>query len=141
VDSVVGEALECARLGAERGRPVTLPSIEKRIELAIDLTRNKAPADAASTLYDYIGADVACVSSIPSVFGLFHAASGDPMEAIIAASNMGGDTDTIASMVGGVAGAYKGIDAFPADMVRQVEEESDLDLMDVAEKLLEHSRM
>jgi len=140
VDSTVKAALECAALGARRGRQVTLPSIEKRIQLAIDLTEGMDPSAAAAVLYDYIGADVACVSSIPTVFGLFHAAGGDPMEAIIAASNMGGDTDTIASMVGGVAGALKGIDAFHPNMVSKVEEESDLNLEDVALKLIEHSR-
>ncbi|TRO49089.1 ADP-ribosylglycohydrolase family protein [Candidatus Bathyarchaeota archaeon] len=140
VDSAIKASLECAALGARRGRQVTLPSIERRIELAIDLTEGMDPSEAAAVLYDYIGADVACVSSIPTVFGLFHAAGGDPMEAIIAASNMGGDTDTIASMVGGIAGAFKGVGAFPLGMVRQVEEESDLDLKDVALKLIEHSR-
>jgi ADP-ribosylglycohydrolase len=140
VDSAVKAALECAAMGAKRGRQVTLPSIEKRIELAIDLTEGMDPSAAAAALYDYIGADVACVSSIPTVFGLFHAAGGDPMEAIIAASNLGGDTDTIASMVGGIAGALRGIGAFPPEMVRQVEEESDLDLKDVALKLIEHSK-
>jgi ADP-ribosylglycohydrolase len=43
-------------------------------------------------------------------------------------------------MVGGIAGALKGIDAFPPETVRQVEEESDLDLKDVALKLIEHSK-
>ena len=130
--------IDFSKTDQSKGYP--LPSIEKRIELAIDLTEGMDPSAAAAVLYDYIGADVACVSSIPTVFGLFHTAGGDPTEAIIAASNLGGDTDTIASMVGSIAGALKGIDAFPLEMVNQVEEESDLDLKDVALKLIEHSK-
>jgi ADP-ribosylglycohydrolase len=41
-------------------------------------------------------------------------------------------------MVGGIVGAYKGIDSFPIDVIKTVEDESDLDFADTAAKLIEY---
>jgi ADP-ribosylglycohydrolase len=141
VTSVVEAAKTYSKMGNERGRQVTHPSVTRRIELALDLIEGEAsPWKAAEVLYDYIGADVSITNSVPTSFGLFVASEGDPMVTIESAVNMGGDTDTIGAIAGGIAGAFKGIDAFPEDMVRQVEEESSLDLALTARKLVEFAR-
>ena len=141
VDSIIREAVLCAELGARQGRPIACPSIPKKIQLAIQLIeKEQDPLKQARILYDYIGTDVSCVSSVPSVFGVFYGSEGDPMRSVITASNLGGDTDTIASMVGGISGAYRGIDAFPVDVVKTVEDESDLDFSDITGKLIEYMR-
>lgn len=141
VSSVVEVAKAYSKIGKERGRQVPYPSVEKRIELAVDLIKDeKSLPKAAEILYDYIGADVSITNSVPTSFGLFVASKGDPMETITAAVNMGSDTDTIGAIAGGIAGAFKGIDAFPPDMVRMVEVESDLDLEATAMKLVEFAR-
>jgi ADP-ribosylglycohydrolase len=137
VSSVLKTAKMCAGMGERRGRPVAYPSIEKRIELALDLIEGVgSPSKAAEILYDYMGADISCVNSVPTAFGLFVASEGDPMTTIKSAVNMGGDTDTIGAIAGGMAGAYRGIAAFPCDFVNQVEEESQLELSVVAKQLL-----
>jgi ADP-ribosylglycohydrolase len=139
VDVVIREAVLCGELGAQRGRPIACPSIPKKIQLAIQLIeKEKDPLKQARILYDYIGTDVSCVSSIPTVFGVFYSSQGDPMKSVITASNLGGDTDTIASMVGGISGAFKGIDAFPVDVVKTVEDENHLNFSDIACKLIEY---
>ena len=137
VSTVLKTAKICAVLGEKRGRPVAYPSIEKRIELAIDLIgRVGSPSKAAEILYNNIGADVSCANSVPTAFGIFIASRGDPMKTIKSAVNMGGDTDTIGAIAGGIAGAYGGIEAFPSNIVNQVEEESQLELGEVTKKLL-----
>jgi ADP-ribosylglycohydrolase len=141
VDSVIKEAILCAELGEKRGRPIACPSIPKKIQLAIKLIKDESDSlKQARILYDYIGTDVSCVSSVPTVFGVFYGSGGDPMKAVITASNLGGDTDTIASMVGGIVGAYTGIDGFPKDIVRTVEEENKFNFEDIASKLIEYMR-
>lgn len=141
VESVIQAALECGRLGEKRGRMIACPSIPKKIQLTNRLLEEeKDPGKHARLLYDLIGTDVSCVSSIPSVFGVFYRSKGDPMESIRMASNLGGDADTIASMVGGIAGAYQGIDHFPKDVIKTVQDESDLDFEDTASKLIHHMR-
>lgn len=141
IPSVVNTAKKYSKMGEERGRQVAYPSIEKRIELAINLIKGeKNPLKAAEALYAYIGADVSIANSVPTSIGLFVSSMGDPMKTIISAVNMGGDTDTIASIAGGIAGAYKGIDAFPPHLVKQVEEESNLELGLIARKLVDFTR-
>lgn len=141
ISSVVETAKIYSRHGMERGRQVAHPSVERRIELAVNLIEGEeSPQEAGKTLYEYIGADVSITNSVPTSFGLFVASEGDPMVTIESAVNMGGDTDTIGAIAGGIAGAFKGIDAFPEDMVRRVEEESGLDLELTARKLVEFAR-
>ncbi|MFA0520926.1 ADP-ribosylglycohydrolase family protein, partial [Vibrio sp. 10N.222.55.E8] len=48
--------------------------------------------------------------------GIFAYTKGDIMQGIIASANVGNDTDSIATMVGSIAGALNGFDAIPADM-------------------------
>ena len=141
IDSVIKEAIICSELGANRGNPIACPSIPKKIQLAIQLIEKETDSmKQARTLYDIIGTDVSCVSSIPSVFGVLYGSGGDPMKAVITAANLGGDTDTIASMVGGIVGAYKGIKAFPVDVVKTVENENNIDFSDIATKLINYMR-
>jgi ADP-ribosylglycohydrolase len=137
ISTVLKTSKMCAGMGERRGRPVAYPSIRKRIELAVDLIGGVgSPSKAAEILYDYIGADISCANSVPTAFGLFVASGGDPMTTIKSAINMGGDTDTIGAIAGGIAGAYGGIEAFPCDIINQVEEENQLELGEVAKQLL-----
>jgi ADP-ribosylglycohydrolase len=56
----------------------------------------------------------------------------DPVESIVRAINMGGDTDTVAAITGAIAGSHNGAAAFPerlaeglknADYIAQLGEE------------------
>lgn len=129
VERVLRASSRGASAGAELGRRVPFPSIAKRIELTLKLVSGcKTPSQAAKILYDYIGSDISCVDSIPTVVGLFAAARGDLQKAIFAAANMGGDTDTVGSMVGALCGAFSGIGSISPILVEQVEETNNLGL-------------
>ncbi len=134
--SIVEVAIRCAELGEEHGRRIPKPSVAERIRLALSLTEGLEPPKAAKILYREIGADMKCENSIPTAIALFHSAQGEPMTAILSAVNMGGDTDTIASMVGAIAGAYRGIEAFPEEAVNLVEEVNDIKLWELAQALV-----
>lgn len=60
--------------------------------------------------------------TVPATLALFYLAKGDPVQSIIYGANFGRDADTIASMIGAIAGAYKGIDAFRPEWVEKVEQ-------------------
>ena len=110
-------------------------SVEKRIELAEKIIhRSKQPI---MDIYDYIGGGVQSNESIPTTFGIFMVTRGDPMKSIITATNMGGDTDTIASIVGGIAGSYMGIEAFPKELVNTIEEINGFNIREIVRALLE----
>lgn len=120
VKSVTQGCLEGARLGErlakQHARMVAGPSIEKRILLALDIAQRST--DLESCLRDlegYVGNSVAAHESIPTAIGLFAYTQGKPWEGIVAAANVGNDTDSIATMVGALAGALNGIESLPQD--------------------------
>jgi ADP-ribosylglycohydrolase len=137
LETVLEAAVRCADLGELRGRKVAYPSIGRRIEFALELIEGLQPPRAAKTLYRCIGADMSCHTSIPTAIALFSAAQGDPMKAILSAVNIGGDTDTIASMTGAIAGAYSGIEVFPEEAINLVEEMNDIRLAEIAWALVD----
>ena len=135
--SILEAAVRCADLGEQRGRRVAYPSVGRRIQLALRLIEGLDPPRAAGVLYSHIGADMSCQDSIPTAIALLQAARGDPMTAILSAVNMGGDTDTIASMAGAMAGAYSGVGAFPEEVVHLVEGVNRIRLGELAWVLVE----
>ncbi|MEM2872952.1 MAG: ADP-ribosylglycohydrolase family protein [Nitrososphaerales archaeon] len=130
--------IEGAKRGAKFGIFYPAAPVDKRIELAIKIVlKAKNIEEMTDSLYNYVGAGIESNEAIPTAFGIFFATNGDPMDAIIMAANIGGDSDTIASIVGGMAGAFKGIEAFPKDLVEKVEQVNGLDFEKTARKLLE----
>ena len=73
--------------------------------------------------------------TVPSALALFALAKGDPVKTIIFGANFGRDTDTIACMAGGIAGAFAGIEGFPKEWVEKVKKSSLRDQDDLAKKL------
>jgi ADP-ribosylglycohydrolase len=137
VDSIVKAAKVGAIKGEEKGLPIPSASVGKRIEMAVNFVKKTKNLQKVSRyLYEFIGCGVASNESVPTSIALFVAAKGEPMKAIIAGANIGGDTDTIASIVGGICGAYKGIEAFPKGLLDKIEEVNHLSIEKVAEDLV-----
>jgi len=138
IDAVIDAARKGARMGSKRGFPYPAASVEKRIELALEIAgKTNNGFKAALALYDYIGAGVASNEAIPTALALFYISNGDPMTAIKYATNIGGDADTIASITGAICGAFKGINAFPRRFIEKIEEVNKLNLKSIADKLIE----
>jgi ADP-ribosylglycohydrolase len=74
--------------------------------------------------------------SVAAAFGVLLLAKGDPMKAVLYGANIGGDTDTVASIAGAVCGAWKGRDTLDLQMVSRVEKVNDLDLGSEADRLV-----
>jgi ADP-ribosylglycohydrolase len=135
---VIEAGIEGAKLGAKFGIFYPAAPVDKRIELAIKIVlKAKNFEEMTDSLYNYVGAGIESNEAIPTAFGVFFATNGEPIDAIIMATNIGGDSDTIASIAGGMAGAFKGIKAFPKDMVKKVEQVNGLNFEKIAKKLLE----
>ena len=91
--------------------------------------------------------DIICDSreTIPLALALFMLAGGDPEQTIVYAANFGRDADTVASMAGAIAGAYRGISGFPAEWIAKIESENStqkqlaVDMTDLAVKRIEES--
>jgi len=58
-------------------------------------------------------------------------------EALCLAASLGGDTDTIAAMLGAMLGACLGLQCWPESMIEQVKQVNGLDLQPLVQGLLE----
>ncbi|MBN2556828.1 MAG: ADP-ribosylglycohydrolase family protein [Anaerolineales bacterium] len=141
VSSVADAALRGARLGdvigRKKARVVAQPETEPRLELALELAEKAGDAfEAGLRIQRLIGTHFHATEALSAALGIFVAAKGDPRTAMIAAATTGGDTDTIASITGALAGALRGIDAIPAEWVEQVEAVNGISLTAVAEDVV-----
>jgi ADP-ribosylglycohydrolase len=109
-------AVEGERLGLEHGRDVAGPSVSERIRLGVSLALSSRDEwEAVDRIAATVGAGLHTAEAVPAAVATFVAGGGRPRETIVAAANLGDDTDTVACMAGALAGTLAGIDAFPAD--------------------------
>jgi ADP-ribosylglycohydrolase len=150
VEDVLEAALQGARAGLARAREIIQidynhsvpweviaaqvnPSVERRIHWAAEIARQPKPANEIwQELVESIGTGVLVIETVPLVLGFFLLSGGDPVKAILYGANAGGDTDSMASIAGAVAGAFAGIDAFPSEYLETIERINGLGLERIA---------
>jgi ADP-ribosylglycohydrolase len=126
-------ALAAAREGALRGTMAGARDIEARIAAALAMAEAGAtPAALAAAT----GTSVATHEAVPAAFGLLRLAEGDAARATVLAANIGGDTDTIGAIAGGMGGACSGAAALPADRIDRIRAANRLDPEALVEGLL-----
>lgn len=125
--SVIDAALEGVRAGETIGKKIARQTSQRyplpNLELALNLAEKaRDPFDAAALIRRTIGSHFHVSETLATAIGIFSASKGDFKSGILAAINNGGDTDTIASIVGALSGALNGIKAIPEDWVNTVEQ-------------------
>ncbi len=130
-------ALEGERAGLAHGRDVPAPSVAARIDLGVAIAAGCTDLAAAVTAVgDAIGAGIHTAEAVPAAVALFSAARGSPVDAIVAATNLGDDSDTVATMAGALAGTLSGVDAIPEPWRELVANANGLDLPAIARALV-----
>lgn len=110
-------------------------SVAARTELAVQLARSSADlAEATARIADLIGTGLKANEAVPAAVGIL-AAAPDAFSAIVAAANAGDDTDTVATIVGALAGAAAGAGAFPSELAATVDAVNGFDLAATARAL------
>lgn len=129
VTAALAAAYRAGTIGMTRGKDEAGASLLRRTELAVAAALSAQDDDGfLQYLYDIIGANTETTESIPAALGLVARAAGDPVAAAILAANLGGDTDTIGAMAGGMCGAIAGYAAIPDGMAAQLVQVNDLRL-------------
>ena len=127
-------AVAAARIAAGRGHWVAGADVAARIEWATGLVAGRDPAQPPTLIYTLVGTSLATQESVPAAFAVLAAVPDDPWQACLLAASLGGDCDTIAAMVGAMAGACHGLEAFPADALAVIDAQ-DLGLTALADDL------
>jgi ADP-ribosylglycohydrolase len=134
----VGEAtafaVDAAGIAAGRGHWVAGADVAARIEWATGLVAGLDLAAAADVIYTLVGTSLATQESVPAAFAVLAAVPASPWQACLVAASLGGDCDTIGAMVGAVAGACHGIEAFPPAAIAAIDAHG-LDLASLADDL------
>ena len=139
IETMAEAAAEGARVGGEFGAWSWTSPLDKRIAWAMRAVEGMSMRDAARFAFEVIGTGEAPWELVTSAFAILRAANGEPMTALLAAANAGGDTDTLGAIVGALAGALRGIDNLDAGMVKQIEQVNGLDLAAVARGLVKRN--
>jgi ADP-ribosylglycohydrolase len=119
LDDVVAAGKQAAEVGRSFADNHWIgASVARRIDQAVQIARSgKPPLACIQELYDVVGATLAITESVPAAFGVLVLADGDPVQAAIYGAALSGDADTVSAMACAMAGAWKGIDAFPPEVV------------------------
>lgn len=138
LEDIIRSACHAANEGRKRGRVWMGASVSRRIELAVQIVEQDAPAfDHIVELYDLIGSTLATTETVPTAFGILMLAKGDPLLCARYAAAVSGDADTVGAIACAIAGAWKGIDQIPShlgDVLVQVNE--GLDFFSTAKGLM-----
>jgi ADP-ribosylglycohydrolase len=129
-----------AERGEQRGFWVAGARIGARIRWVADVTAQVSGDALADLLYDVVGTSVASQESVVAAFALAHDAAchRTGIESSLAtAASLGGDTDTIAAMLGAMLGACAGYDALPREPLETVRRVNALDLDPLIRQLLD----
>ena len=108
--------------------------MSRRIGWAIGLIDPNQPERSLDDVVDLVGTSLATQESVPAAFAILALYPDDPWQAVLSAASVGGDTDTIAAMVGAIAGACGG--TFPLAAIETVRVVNDLHLDELASDLL-----
>jgi ADP-ribosylglycohydrolase len=122
--------------GRKHGEWSWTPPIEKRIEFCLDWVSSHSLQASLDFLADIVGTDYYPEQMLPCAAALLALVGADPLAAIRLAAGLGGDTDTLASMVGSLCGGLSGITTIDPDPVRQVEAANNLDIHGLARELV-----
>ncbi len=142
----VTDIIEAARTGGEYGlskAPYVACSASSigRLDFIVEyLHNNRSEEELLDLLYYVLGTGLESADIFAALFAFFLFSPGDAFRSICLAAQVGGDTDTIAALVGGLNRAFN-IDApIPPAIVEQVRRTNDLPLESLARSLVERGR-
>ncbi len=141
-NATIDDIFEAGLYGAVNGRkradevckPCAGPSMERRIQFAIELgLKYSYDFDKAmNAIADIIGTGLPAVEAVPAAFGMIAACGGDAVDSVLMGVNAGHDTDTVATMIGGIVGALHGYEAYSEEHRNKIEKVNGYDLTALA---------
>ena len=134
---ILSSAREAAEMGRELGRIWMGASVPRRIDLAVEIASHKISVyERIVELYDLVGSTLATTETVPSAFGILVLAEGDPYLCARYSAALSGDADTVGAIACAIAGAWRGIDEIPSELVETLIRVNDnLDFQSTAQSL------
>ena len=139
LEQIVRAGVRGAEAGRKLGNPWIGASVARRIEMAVEIAGEQSPErERIQDLYDVIGTSLALPESVAAAFGVLALADGDPVQTAIYAAALSGDADTIGAMACAIAGAWRGSENIPQEVIDRLRKANpELDFDRVAQGLFE----
>ena len=135
------EILDAARSGAKKGLDsmdyvAAAPSCICRLDHLLQVLPPEAPdQQLRELLYNVYGTGLESLDIFTAVMAIFLRKKQDVFSAICLAASLGGDTDTIAALVGALCAAYAKGHNIPNEILSQVKTANHLQLEPMAQKI------
>ena len=139
LEHALNAGTEMAFIAEHQGHWVAGGRMGPRIRWARQASSACNPDNIGDLLYDVIGTSVASQESVVVAFALAQrVANGaiNSFDALCMAASIGGDTDTIAAILGAMLGACGGLQQWPTVLIEQVVKVNDLHLESLIRELL-----
>ncbi|QXI27037.1 ADP-ribosylglycohydrolase family protein [Pseudomonas vanderleydeniana] len=130
---------EMAFAAEQHGHWVAGGRIGPRLRWARQLAASCAESELPELLYDVVGTSVASQESVVVAFALAQRVARGQLgtfDAVCLAASIGGDTDTIAGILGAMLGACDGLECWPAELIAQIIEVNGLELAPLVQGLV-----
>lgn len=98
-------AYAAASVAESYGNALPTPSIVKRIEYGRKIAQLHDEEEFKDELYSFMGTGLDTIETVPAAVTMVSRYRGDLRECIRVAANIGGDTDTIGAICGGMCGS------------------------------------
>jgi ADP-ribosylglycohydrolase len=112
------------RFGKDFGEVRAAQEIERALTRTKDCKDFRELRKAFDTIYSGSGTPYAFSSAnevVTKAICVFRMVKGNPKDAMIAAANLGRDTDCLAAIAAGISGALSGARAVPEEWIKQVD--------------------
>ena len=139
LEHALNTGTEMAFIAEHHGHWVAGGRMGPRIRWARQASSACNPDNIGDLLYDVIGTSVASQESVVVAFALAQRVADGALnsfDALCMAASIGGDTDTIAAILGAMLGACGGLQQWPATLIEQVVQVNDLHLEPLVGDLL-----
>jgi ADP-ribosylglycohydrolase len=124
---------QAVTLSAPYGNQLPTPDMGQRLSYSRQLADDLAEDDFLKQLYTFLGTGLPTIETVPAAIALVYRYRGDLTQAVEAAANIGGDTDTIGAICGAICGGYH-YNLVPA-MAQQLADVNQLGLERLAQQL------
>lgn len=118
-----GERLDAEDFCAALSEHVNTQDFHEALGGIQDVAR---PGASPHEIVSRLGADITALKSVPTAIALFLSNPDHLETALVSAVLAGGDTDTIASMTGAIAGARLGQAGLPSRLISRLENAADI---------------
>lgn len=139
LEHALNAGTEMAFIAEHHGHWVAGGRMGPRIRWARQASTECNPDNLGDLLYDVIGTSVASQESVVAAFAIAQrvaTANLSSFDALCMAASLGGDTDTIAAILGAMLGACAGLDQWPAELIEQITAVNSLQLEPLVHQLL-----